>query len=102
MLRVPKLSEIEQLSGTVSFPTGYSEFLVIRGCTEICLSSLCLRTMSDSGCNTFCLLNRGSFDSKQLFYVVYLYLSLQHVSALALGHLQVTRYITEETVQCES
>jgi len=32
----------------------------------------------------------------------YLYLSLRHVSALALGQLQVTRYITEETIQCES
>jgi len=32
----------------------------------------------------------------------YLYLSWWHVSALAPGHLHVTRYITEETIQCES
>jgi len=42
-------------------------------------------------------LNGGSFESKHN----YLYLSW-HVSAFALSHLQFTRYVNEETIQCES
>ena len=64
------MSEIEQRSGSESVPTGYSEFLVIRGCTEICFSRFFLRTMSDSGCNIFCLLNMGSFESKHNYFML--------------------------------
>ena len=55
-------------------------------------------------------LNRGTFEIKHKYGYFWvkttvlcccLYLSWQHVSALALGHLQVIRYIIEETIQSE-
>jgi len=48
------------------------------------------------------LLNKGFLSQNTTILCCYLYLSRRHVSAFALGHLQVTRYIIEETVQCES
>ena len=45
---------------------------------------------------------KGVLLSQNTTILCYLYLSWRHVSAFALGHLQVTRYMTEETIQCES
>ena len=47
-------------------------------------------------------IKRGFLSQNTTILCCYLYLSLRHVSAFALGHLQVTKYINEETLQCES
>jgi len=47
-------------------------------------------------------LKRGSFESKHNCLMLLFYSSWQTCFGLCTGHLQVTRYRIEETIQCES
>ena len=47
-------------------------------------------------------LNSGSFESKYNYLMLLFYFSCRHVSAFSLGRIQVTWYIIEETIECES
>jgi len=47
-------------------------------------------------------LNRGSLDTKPNYLILLSSFKLTTCFGLSLGHLQVTGYINEETIQCES